>query len=187
MLALFEQHLAWAEGVALKVRRSLPPSFDVDDLKQEARIGLWRSVEAYDPSRGVPFRAFAMIRVRGAVLMASRRRAYKEATHEELNDRHVDRKRRPDELLLAREERRNVTGPREYRRRVKMLAALERIPDESARLIRAVYLENLEMDQLALLAPETRKQLRSAVRDLKAAVMTPLDELAAPESAQRVA
>ena len=48
MQALFESNLAWAEGVARSVRRGLPPSFDVEDLEQAARIELWRQVQRYD-------------------------------------------------------------------------------------------------------------------------------------------
>ena len=77
MQALFESNFAWAEGVARSVRRGLPPSFDVEDLEQAARIELWRQVQKFDAARGVPFQAFAYPAVRGAVLMQTRRRQMK--------------------------------------------------------------------------------------------------------------
>src|ERR1700720_4906713 len=39
--SLFEDHLQWAESIAHKIGRGLPPSFDVPDLEQSARIEHW--------------------------------------------------------------------------------------------------------------------------------------------------
>ena len=84
---LFESNLEWASMVARNVHRKVPPSFDVEDLEQEARIAMWRCCEKYDPfnSKGVPFQAYSYLAVRGACLMYCRRRAWREATHESIN------------------------------------------------------------------------------------------------------
>jgi RNA polymerase sigma factor (sigma-70 family) len=81
--ALFEEHLSWAAAIAKNVHRKLPPSFDIDDLTQEAHIALWRRCQLYDPQneRGVPFQGYAYVYVRGACLMHCRRRNWREATH----------------------------------------------------------------------------------------------------------
>jgi DNA-directed RNA polymerase specialized sigma subunit len=49
----------------------------VDDLEQEAVIAHWRCVEAFDASKGVPYRGYAYFTVRGAVLMSCRRKHYR--------------------------------------------------------------------------------------------------------------
>lgn len=43
---------------------------DRDDLMQEARVGLHRATVNFDPSRGIPFRAFASLAVERAVITA---------------------------------------------------------------------------------------------------------------------
>src|SRR3977135_1976276 len=94
---VFEANLAWAERIARKVWRHLPPSFDLDDLQQIARIAHWKQVGLYDPTRGVPYQPFAYHAVHGAVRMACRRRHYQENTHGELSALHIDSHMRPDE------------------------------------------------------------------------------------------
>jgi RNA polymerase sigma factor (sigma-70 family) len=82
--ALAEQHYPWAAVLARNVHRRVPPSFDLDDLTQVARIACWRAAMEYQPKRGVEFKKFAYRAVRGAVIMSVRRRAWKEATHAEM-------------------------------------------------------------------------------------------------------
>jgi RNA polymerase sigma factor (sigma-70 family) len=177
MQALFEEHKAWAMSVGQSVGRHLPPSFDVDDLKQIALIQHWHCCKSYDPSprpgfvSGVPYRAYAHAAIRGAVLMASRRRNYREATHEELEDRHIDEKYRPDAILLAREQRRNSNGPKEWRQRQRLQRGLLMLSAKDAYLIRRVFLERVEAELLAqawkLDEKEFVRQVGAAVRRLK--------------------
>ena len=84
-LELFDRHLAWSRAIARKVHTSLPPSFTVDDLAQEAAIELWKRCQSYDPAKNNEFRGYAYLAVRGAVLMSVRRRAFAEATADELD------------------------------------------------------------------------------------------------------
>lgn len=46
----------------------LPPSIDRDDLCSYGVIGLLHAAVAFDPSRGVSFKTFAFIHIRGAIL-----------------------------------------------------------------------------------------------------------------------
>jgi RNA polymerase sigma factor (sigma-70 family) len=178
MPALFHENIAWAEGIARNVHRKLPPSFDLADLEQEARIAHWRRVEAYDPARNSNYRAFAFLAIRGAVLMACRRKAWREATHEPLEFEKpnrpsgcgvaissvpADARPGPEEAMLAREQRRNVDGPREYRRRQRFTAALAVLAAADADLVRAVLAgaDAREFDAA------TRKRFTKAVRTLK--------------------
>ncbi len=82
--ALFEENLDWATAIARNVHRRVPPSFDLDDLIQEAHIALWKKSKLYDPGSGVPFRGFASLYVQGAVKMLLRRRHWLDHTSYEL-------------------------------------------------------------------------------------------------------
>jgi RNA polymerase sigma factor for flagellar operon FliA len=66
--SLFEQHAGWARLVALAVHRRLwVHGIDPADCIQNATVGLLEAIERFEPHRGVPFRAYATPRVRGAV------------------------------------------------------------------------------------------------------------------------
>ena len=82
MIDLTPSHLDWAAEIARMLHRNLPPAFQVEDLEQEARVAVWHCTRHYDPSRGVPFAAYAFPRVKGRVLMSVRRRRWTEATAE---------------------------------------------------------------------------------------------------------
>jgi DNA-directed RNA polymerase specialized sigma subunit len=117
---LFRDNLEWAAAVARNVHRKVPPSFDLADLEQVARIEMWKRVLLYEadngrPGRdphGTPFRAYAHMYVRGAALMFARRRAWKDGTAEAISEREVDPALRPDEQIERRQEAKNVFGPR---------------------------------------------------------------------------
>jgi RNA polymerase sigma factor (sigma-70 family) len=160
--------------VARSVGRHLPPCFALADLEQEARIEHWKRSQLWNPATGVPYQAYAYMAVRGAVLMACRRREYREATHEELTGQHVDARPRPDDALIAREEWRNHTGPRERRRSAKLQQLLGELPAADGYLVRRVFLEGADVETLAQTwgaTPERiRHRLSSAMRALKRAV-----------------
>ena len=52
---------------------SLPACLEYEDLISHGIMGLMQAVDRYDPSRGVPFGAYASIRIRGQVLDTLRR------------------------------------------------------------------------------------------------------------------
>jgi RNA polymerase sigma factor (sigma-70 family) len=89
---LVETHLSLVEGIARAIHRSLPPSFELGDLIGVGRIALIHAATSYRPdlhhdsgfTHGVPFRAWARLRVRGAILDACRRGHYLEATRESI-------------------------------------------------------------------------------------------------------
>lgn len=65
--ALILEHLAWCRSVAYTALRRMPLSVERDDVTQDAYIGLVKAARAFDPARGVPFQAFALIRIRGEI------------------------------------------------------------------------------------------------------------------------
>lgn len=66
---LVEHYLPLARSVAARMYRTrTDQAIAFDDYLQYARIGLLESVARFDPSRGAPFAAYALHRIRGAVL-----------------------------------------------------------------------------------------------------------------------
>lgn len=95
---LVEEHLAWAHEIAARVARRLPTWFVADDLTAAAEIALVKLSDDYRSYQAVPFKAFAIRRLRGACYDAARRREYRERGHLELTDRHVDTSASPERL-----------------------------------------------------------------------------------------
>lgn len=77
---LVREHLSLAAGIARAIARGLPPCFDLDDLVGIGNVALVHAATSFRPETGVPFAAWARLRVRGAILDATRRGKYEEAT-----------------------------------------------------------------------------------------------------------
>jgi len=54
--------------IARRLARRLPTHIDREELTQEGMIGLMDAQERYDPSLGVPFKAYAETRIRGSMV-----------------------------------------------------------------------------------------------------------------------
>lgn len=82
MLERFRSQLELVDIVAKQVARSMGAVVELDDLRSFGREGLLDAARKFDPERGVPFRAYANFRVRGAIIDGVRslaqlpRRAY---------------------------------------------------------------------------------------------------------------
>ncbi len=82
VLERFQAQLELVEIVARQVARTLGPVVELDDLRSFGREGLLDAARKFDSGRGVPFRAYANFRVRGAIIDGVRsaaqlpRRAY---------------------------------------------------------------------------------------------------------------
>lgn len=68
VLERFHEALPAVRPLALRLRRSIGQAAEVDDLVSYGQAGLLEASRRFDPSRGVPFRAFANFRIRGAML-----------------------------------------------------------------------------------------------------------------------
>ncbi|MGC4070829.1 MAG: sigma-70 family RNA polymerase sigma factor [Polyangiaceae bacterium] len=66
-LLLFEQELDLVGIVAGQLGRTLGSLVPRDELLEAGREGLFDAARRFDPSRGVPFRAYANRRVKGAI------------------------------------------------------------------------------------------------------------------------
>jgi RNA polymerase sigma factor for flagellar operon FliA len=66
--ALVESYQGMVSRIVGRFLRRLPRTIDRGDLMTAANVGLIRSVESYDPTRGVRFESYCERRVRGALL-----------------------------------------------------------------------------------------------------------------------
>lgn len=71
--ALIERYADLAIGIARCMRVPSSSLADRDDMASAAMIGLIGAVDRFDPRRGVPFEAYAALRIRGAVVDELRR------------------------------------------------------------------------------------------------------------------
>ncbi len=67
-LELFNSALELVEALARKVARGLGSHVELDELRSYGQEGLLFAARRFDPEQGVPFRAFASFRVRGAMI-----------------------------------------------------------------------------------------------------------------------
>lgn len=158
---LVTEHQRLVPPIARGLLRRLPPSFDLADLVQAGTVGLIQAAEAFAPGRGVPFSIYAKQRIRGAILDSTRRRAWRESSHDELPDV-PDLAPAPDELAFSREMEARVRGAllllplRD--RRVLVLHVLEDLPLRAAG--RQVNVSKTRAAQLV------RRALRTLRREL---------------------
>lgn len=86
VLERFHAETELVEIVARQVLRSLGAGVELDDLRSFGREGLLDAARKFDTERGVPFRAYANFRVRGAIIDGVRSYAQlPRRTYERLN------------------------------------------------------------------------------------------------------
>ena len=72
VLARIEEGLELVNVLASGMRRQLGPDVNVDDLSSYGRETLVAAARSFDPDRGIPFRRWATLRIRGAMIDAAR-------------------------------------------------------------------------------------------------------------------
>lgn len=65
---LILQHYRQVKSVASRMARRYPANVELDDLINVGLLGLIDAVDRFDPSRGVPFKPYADMRIRGAIV-----------------------------------------------------------------------------------------------------------------------
>ncbi|MEC7985884.1 MAG: RNA polymerase sigma factor FliA [Myxococcota bacterium] len=55
-------------SIARRLIRRLPPTVDIEDMVSVGVIGLIEAYDRFDQAKGIPFRAYAELRVRGAMI-----------------------------------------------------------------------------------------------------------------------
>ncbi len=66
--ALVQAYLHLVKRVVARIKPLLPASVEEGDLISYGLIGLLEAIDRFDQTRGVPFEAFAVQRIRGAIL-----------------------------------------------------------------------------------------------------------------------
>ncbi|MBI2891022.1 MAG: RNA polymerase sigma factor FliA [Nitrospirae bacterium] len=66
--AMIEAHLMLVKHEVARFKARLPQHVSADDLTSAGVLGLIDAVEKFDATRGVPFRNYAALRIRGAIL-----------------------------------------------------------------------------------------------------------------------
>jgi RNA polymerase sigma factor for flagellar operon FliA len=93
VLARFNAELDLVDLIARQLGRRVSRTVSLDDLRSFGREGLLQAARTFDPSRGVPFRRWANVRIRGAMIDGLRqwgslpRRLYRELRGIEAGDR----------------------------------------------------------------------------------------------------
>jgi RNA polymerase sigma factor for flagellar operon FliA len=65
-------HLPLIQAIAKRLVKRLPPSVEVEELINIGVIGLLDAWDRFDSSKGVPFRAYAEMRIKGQIIDALR-------------------------------------------------------------------------------------------------------------------
>ena len=71
--------IPFVEQLARRVAATMPHSIDIGDLVQDGVIGLIDAAHRFDEARGIKFETFAERRIRGAMIDALRKDAWKRA------------------------------------------------------------------------------------------------------------
>ncbi|MDP9000057.1 MAG: sigma-70 family RNA polymerase sigma factor [Myxococcota bacterium] len=93
VLARFHAELDLVDIVARQLGRRIAAAVTLDDLRSFGREGLLQAARTFDESHGVPFRRWANVRIRGAMIDGVRkwgglpRRVYRELRSWEAGDR----------------------------------------------------------------------------------------------------
>ena len=66
--ALIVEHLSLIKHIAHRVATRLPASVEITDLVNAGVLGLIDAVDKFEPDRGVKFKTYAELRVRGAMI-----------------------------------------------------------------------------------------------------------------------
>jgi RNA polymerase sigma factor for flagellar operon FliA len=66
--AMILEHVPLVRIIAGRLARRLPRSVDVDELVSVGTVGLIDAIDRFDVERGVPFKGFADLRIRGAMV-----------------------------------------------------------------------------------------------------------------------
>ncbi|MGD0527060.1 MAG: sigma-70 family RNA polymerase sigma factor [Polyangiaceae bacterium] len=96
VLARFHAELDLVDIAAKQTIRRMARMVTLDDLKSFGREGLLQAARTFDPARGVPFRRWANLRIKGAMLDGVRqwgtlpRRVYRELQGMEAGDRMLE-------------------------------------------------------------------------------------------------
>ena len=65
---LILEHISLIKYHAYRIATQLPPNIEINDLINAGVLGLMDAIEKFEPSRGVKFKTYAELRIRGAMI-----------------------------------------------------------------------------------------------------------------------
>jgi len=65
---LILEHLPQIKYIAQRISAKLPSHVELNDLVSAGILGLLDAIEKFDPNRGVKFKTYAELRIKGAIL-----------------------------------------------------------------------------------------------------------------------
>lgn len=68
VIARVAEQMELVDIIARQLRRQLGIAHDLDDLRSAGREGLLMAARSYDAARGIPFRRWANLRIRGGII-----------------------------------------------------------------------------------------------------------------------
>ena len=125
-------NMSLADLAARSIAKSLPPSFEFDELRSAGYIGLLHAAEKYQTTFKVPFPRYARARINNAIWEYVRRSNWFNATMEPLNDAGlhlVDRSETAERQVERLEQQKAVN------------AAVASLPDREAQVVRLVCIQ----------------------------------------------
>jgi len=163
--------------IACRMARRLPPSVDVDELNNVGVVGLIDAIDRYDPERGVPFKAYAEIRIQGSMFDSLRnddwvprsvRRKYNRIEHAR-NSLTYQLGRAPDREEMAKHLETSVhkfdTLIREARISRLISLNVSTTPNGDTPLIESIARDEMSAEQ-SMCAEELKSEVASAVTNL---------------------
>ena len=176
---LILEHYPLVRNIAGRMVRRFPANVELDELVNVGVLGLIDAVDRFDPARAVPFKAYAEIRIRGAIVDALRetdwvprsvRRKHNriEAVRAELRKRH-NREPEREEIAAYLELDETTYVAMESDARIKQLVSLDAPSDEHAGLRTSDRLAADQGDLGELFeALQLRDEVERAVQNLPA-------------------
>ena len=78
---LVEQYRPYVRSIAAKIRKTLSPHIEYDDLVRHGEVGLIEAADRFDPKVGANFKTFAYYRIRGAIYDGLREMGWLSRSH----------------------------------------------------------------------------------------------------------
>lgn len=82
------EDMEWVKRIVRACQRTIPSTFQFDDLYGAGCVGLVKASRKYDEGRGTAWKPFAKSYIRGEIFMSVRRKSWTEAHHAELKPAH---------------------------------------------------------------------------------------------------
>jgi RNA polymerase sigma factor (sigma-70 family) len=150
---LVAEHMAMVPPIARQIATKLPFCFEVDDLIQAGYVGLMDAATKFDRKRGIPFAAYARLRIRGEMFSSIRRHEWDNATMGALEEWH-------NEIADPASEPENMIHVRQLRKVLD--SAMEMLPRQEEITISVKYFQNSDLNGAARrlkLCPSRASQL----------------------------